>query len=353
MPTHFPTWKLSKKAGLLVRLFAVLLTPLPTLSGATEAFLYTFQEPHMGTLFTIRVWGSPEEAETVKSTVERSFQRVTELDRICSDYLPDSELNNFSRAPFGEPVRVSRNLFEVFQRAVAVADATDGAFDPTAGPLIRLWRTAKKNRRLPDQEHIASALFRTDYRHLDLDPVASTITKKIDGMLFDLGGIAKGYAADAALKILADAGYPRSLVAASGDIVVGDPPPGKDGWTIGIEALDIHIAPGDMQTVTLKNQAISTSGDARQFIEVDGVRYSHIVSTKTGLGLTERIAASVVAPDATTTDSYATAVTLLGEKQGLAFIEAHENVECRIVSLHGNKEVVTTSSGFPAGAPDK
>src|SRR5690606_3111523 len=105
-------------------------------------------------------------------------------------------------------------------------EETDGAFDVTAGPLVRLWRKAKRDRALPSPEQIASAKARTGFRHLVLDPEKRTITKQIDGMLFDLGGIAKGYAADAALALLKARGFPRALVAASGDIVTGDPPPG-------------------------------------------------------------------------------------------------------------------------------
>lgn len=337
----------SARAGHLVRLFAALVCLLPMSCRAEEKSLFTFQQPHMGTLFTIRIYGEKRESEMIKAAADKAFGRVAELNQICSDYLPESELNNFAREPSGKPIQVSRDLFDVFQKAVQLSEATGGAFDPTAGPLIRLWRTTKKNGRLPPPKNLSSALFRTDYRHLDLNPIQRTITKRIDGMLFDLGGIAKGYAADAAFLTLREAGYNQVLVAASGDIVVGDPPPGREGWTIGIETLDVTIAPEEMQTVTLKNQAISTSGDARQFIELDGVRYSHIVSTETGLGLTERIAATVIAPDATTTDSYATAVTLLGGKEGLKFIEGQKDIECRIVSLREGKEAITTTSGFP------
>lgn len=335
------------KAGLTVRLFATVLFLLPGLTRAETRTLFTFREPHMGTLFTIRIYGEKEEAESIKAAAGKAFDRVAGLNSICSDYLPESELNNFARGPSGLPIVVSRDLFDVFQKAIHLSKATRGAFDPTAGPLIRLWRTTKKNGRLPPPGNIDSALRRTGYRHLELDPAASTITKKIDGMLFDLGGIAKGYAADAALQVLREAGHTCVLVAASGDIVVGDPPPGKDGWTIGIEALDLRVAPKDMPTVILKNQAISTSGDARQFIELDGIRYSHIVSTETGLGLTERIAATVIAPDATTSDSYATAAVLLGKTRGLKFIEDRERIECRIVSLQDQTEIVTKSPGFP------
>ena len=316
----------------------ILLLITPACADEDSQQLYTFREPHMGTEFTIRTWTQQGKVDDLTLLSQKAFARVAELNQICSDYMPESELNEFAKAPSGQPIAVSEDLFAVFQMAGEVYKATDGAFDITAGPLIRNWRLSKKNRRLPEQDDLMYAMARTGFHHLDLDPEKRTITKRVDGMLFDLGGIAKGFAADAALAILREGGFPRTLVAASGDIVVGDPPPGKTGWKIGVETLDTKLKAKDLPVVTLANQAISTSGDTRQFIEIEGIRYSHIVSIETGLGLTERIAASVIAPNATTSDSYATAVTLLGVDQGLQFIESIPRVECRIVEEDGQQE---------------
>lgn len=313
--------------------------------------LHTFREPHMGTEFTIRVWTEQGKVKELTLLTEKAFERVAELNQICSDYLPESELSQFAKAPSGEPIPVSEDLFTVFQKAGEVYEATSGEFDITAGPLIRNWRLSRKNRRLPDKDKLLFAMARTGFHHLELDPEAQTITKRVDGMLFDLGGIAKGYAADAALAILSEGGFPRALVAASGDIVVGDPPPGKTGWRIGVETLDTDLTANDLPVIDLANQAISTSGDTRQFIEIDGTRYSHIVSIESGLGLTERIAASVVAPDATTSDSYATAVTLMGMEEGLRWIESVQDVECRILFLNDDSISTRESSGWPRTAP--
>lgn len=315
--------------------------------------LLTFKEPHMGVEFTIRIWARQGEVEEATLLARDAFVRVAELNRICSDYLPESELNDLARAPAGEPVPVSRDLYHLFDKAKLLSEQTDGAFDVTAGPLIRLWKLSRKNRSLPSPEQLARAHARTGSHLLELDPIQRTITKRSEGMLFDLGGIAKGYAADEALGILQNGGFPRALVAASGDIVVGDAPPGKKGWTIGLETLDLGKELSDLPTIILVNQAVSTSGDTRRYFEHDGVRYSHIVSVRTGLGLTERIGASVIAPDATTTDSYATAVTLLGKKEGLQFIENKREIECQIVALENGREVFFRSDGFTRFQPEK
>lgn len=314
---------------------------------ASDWRLLTFTEPHMGTTFTIRAWTEEGQVEDLTLSSRQAMKRIENLDRALSDYLPESEINLLAKAPANVAIPVSEDLFSVFQKAGDLTRKTDGAFDITAGPLIRLWKISRKNQKLPTQDQIESAKARTGFHHLVLDPDKRTVLKKIDGMLFDVGGIAKGYAADEALAMLKAGGFPRSLVAASGDIVVGEAPPGEAGWKIGIETLEIGHDLKDLQTVTLVNQAISTSGDTRRFFELDGVRYSHIVSTKTGLGLTERIGASVIAPDATTSDSFATAVTLLGAKDGLQFIENQRGIECQIVRLQDGHESFLRSDGFP------
>lgn len=336
------------KADLRVRLCCLLPAFLLTFLQAEESRLLTFAEPHMGTEFTIRAWTEEGREADLTLLVRKAFARVGELDAVLSDYRPESEINALAKAPANKPFAASDDLYRIFEISEQLADETGGAFDITAGPLVRLWRMSRKNDALPSPAQIASAKARTGFRHLVLDPDKRTLTKKIDGMLFDVGGIAKGYAADAALAILREGGSPRSLVAASGDIVVGDAPPGEAGWRIGIETLEVGRDPKDLQTVILVNQAISTSGDTRRFFEFEGVRYSHIVSTETGLGLTERIGASVLAPDATTADGHATAVALLGAKQGLQFIGNKRGIECQIVVLRDGREAFLRSDGFPS-----
>ena len=351
MTEPLPARNSEKKASHPVRLFCIalllaLLAALPAVSARGAEQLYTYKEPHMGIEFTIRSWAEEGQVADLTLVTREAFARIAALNRSLSDYLPESEINALAKAPSDLAFPVSGDLFALFETAGQLTAETDGAFDITAGPIIRLWRMGRKNRALPTADQIASAKARTGFHHLVLDREKRTILKKIDGMLFDLGGIAKGYAADAALSILKEGGFPRSLVAASGDIVVGDAPPGEPGWKIGIETLEIGHDLKDLETVTLVNAAISTSGDTRRYLELDGVRYSHIVSTRTGLGLTERIGASVIGPGATTSDSYATAVVLLGTKEGLQFIENKRGIECQIVALRDGREVFTHSDGF-------
>jgi len=337
--------KIQKRAGRTVRLFLGLLAWVSPLL-ADDLQLYTKTQPHMGTEFTLRTFAPVSSQEAVTAAFDQAFAQVEALNQICSDYLPESEILLFAKTPVGDRFAMSADLFKIFQVGESISKETNGAFDITAGPFVRLWRLSKKNRRLPTEDQIKTARFRTGFHLLEMDPPNRTVTKLSEGMLFDLGGIAKGYAADEALKILKESGFPNSLVSASGDIVAGNPPPGKEGWTIKLETHSTEHKSSPSLSITLSNAAVSTSGDASQFIEIDGKRFSHIVSTRTGLGLTESIAASVIAPNATLSDAYATAVTLLGKKEGLQFIENKREIECRIVALHNGQEATVTSHGF-------
>ena len=301
---------------------------------------YEFKSPHMGTLFSITLY-APNSA-TATNAAAAAFERVAALDRMMTDYDPDSELMQLCHQPVGVPARVSDDLFDVLEKAQHVAELSDGAFDATVGPHVRLWRRARRTQTLPSAEALAAAGEPVGYKKLRLDVWNRTVTLTAPNMQLDLGGIAKGYAADNALQVLNSKGISRALVAASGDIAVGDAPPGKPGWRVGISAPD---AEGSklVKMVLVRNVAVSTSGDTEQFVEINGMRYSHIVNPKTGIGLTERIQVSIVAKDAATTDGFATAVSVLGVKRGLALVESQPNLVALILRKSGNTTEVFTS----------
>lgn len=295
---------------------------------------YEFKQPHMGTLFTITLF-APDES-TAREAADAAFEKVASLDRMMSDYDPDSELMQLCRKPAGEPVRVSEELFHVLHRSQQVSELSDGAFDVTIGPLIRQWRRARRTETLPTSEQISRARESVGWRKLKLDSQNKTVTLTVQNMQLDLGGIAKGYAADKALEILRQRGVSRALVAASGDIAIGDPPPGKRGWRVGVgspasktQANQAGSATNEpiKETITLANTAISTSGDEQQFVTIDGIRYSHILDPRTGVGLTNHVQVSVIASCATDTDAFATTLCVLGKDRGLKLIKSQRGMK--------------------------
>jgi thiamine biosynthesis lipoprotein len=307
---------------------------------------FEFSEPHMGTLFRIVLYAPS--AGTAATASRAAFDRVAALDDIMSDYRADSELMRMCRQAGGPPVKVSGDLFRVLVAAQNIAARSDGAFDVTVGPVVRLWRAARRSHHLPDAQRLAEAESHVGYQRIRLDPEMQTVQLLERGMLLDLGGIAKGYAADAALAVLRQGGINCALVAGGGDIALGDPPPGKEGWSIGIASLDSPPSAAQ-RCVLLRNAAISTSGDAEQHVEIAGLRYSHIVDPKTGQALTGRRSATLIAPNCTTSDALATAVCVLGPKRGAALIESLTGTSMLMV-IEGPSGIETYESRFPIPA---
>lgn len=285
----------------------------------------------MGTLFTITLYAPDQTA--AEAAARDAFQRVEALDQVMSDYAADSELMRLCDRPYGRPVPVSADLFNVLKLSQRMSELSGGAFDVTVGPYVRLWRMARKKKLLPTENQIAALRPSVGWQKIQLDSRARTVTLLAPNMKLDLGGIGKGYAADEAMRVLNRHGIRCAVVAASGDIAVGDAPPGERGWKIGIAAIDAG-ANRITRTVILHNAGISTSGDSEQFVEIAGVRYSHIVNPVTGLGLINRIQDTVIGPDATTTDSLDTTVNLLGVQRGLALVESLPGTAALIITGH-------------------
>lgn len=304
---------------------------------------YTFTEMHMGTRFKIIVY-APDEATASKAT-RAAFARVAQLDGIMSDYKPASELMQLCAKAGGPPVQVSEELFYVLDRAQEVSRRCAGAFDVTVGPVVREWRFARKAQRLPEPDELKEAAGRVGYTKMVLDPKARTVQLKQAKMQLDLGGIGKGYAADEAVKELQRHGLTRVLVAAAGDIAAGDPPPGKDGWTVGIAPVaGPRNEPG--RFVLLDNSAVSTSGDAEQYVEVGGKRYSHIVDPRTGQALLGQFSATVTARKGIDADSLAKVVAVLGPEKGFKLIDDTEGAASLYVRKVDGKEQVFRSTRF-------
>ncbi len=249
----------------------------------------------MGTLVSITLYAEhPEQAQRAFSA---GFLRIAQLNRILSDYDPASELSRVCK--LNEPL--SDELLTVVQHAQKLASETDGAFDITVGLLSRLWRDARRDNRLPEQGEIEKALRSSGYRKLRLEGRRAICAAP--EMQLDAGGIGKGYAADEALAAMAKTGVTRALVAVGGDIAAGDAPPDRKEWRV--KVLD--------KTIGLVHAAVSTSGDEFQYLEVDGVRYSHVFDPRTGIALKNSRTVTVIAKSGIQADSLTKAIAVGGE----------------------------------------
>jgi len=276
-----------------------------------------YAELHMGVAVRLVLY-APDDA-TARRAARAAYARMAQLEDVMSDYRPESEVRRLAvRA--GADVPVSGDLFVVLARAVDLWRRSDGAFDPTVGPFVELWRAARRTGRLPPRAELDTAARRVGSDKVHLDSVARTVRLDAPGMRIDLGGIAKGYILDRALDALRAQGVTRALLEAGGDIVLGDAPPRRRGWRIALSEGDTILA----------NCAVSTSGDTEQFVIIGGVRYSHVIDPHTGMGLTSRREATVVAPDGVTADGLATALTVLDDERGARLLRSFPQAAARV-----------------------
>ena len=305
----------------------------------------------MGVPWTITVHA--ETGAAGDAAIAAGFAEVARLERILSDYDPQSELSRLSaQAPTVAPKPVSDDLWRVLERAIEIRDATDGAFDPTVGPLTSLWRQTRRSGRLPLPGKLAAAREAVGRETLRLVPDNRGVVLTRPAMRLDLGGIGMGYAVDRAVEVLNRHGITAAMVDASGDIAVTAAPPGTSGWKIAVAPLQPPgngtVAGDTGEHLLLTHAAVTTSGDAFQAVEIDGRRYSHIVDPRTGLGVAGPAAVTVMAPDCTTADALATAASVLGPETSAAVIAATPGCAARFVSTADGHMQLTQTPRWPS-----
>lgn len=270
---------------------------------------FRFTQQKMGSPFHLILFTT----DSIKATTiaNESFRLVDSLNNIFSDYIPASELNLLcTSAGTNTYVPLSPALYEIFLKAEEAWKNTNGKFDITVGPLTRLWRKARSEKYFPHPESIKKEKEKVGWNKLIIDKNTHRIKLLQPGMQLDLGGIAAGYMAQKVLDFLKTQGITSALVDASGDIVCSTAPPGKMGWTIGINQ------PNETQKllekyIELENRSVSTSGDVYQYIEYEGKKYSHIVDPQTGYGVNFQRNVTIISKDGTKADWLATAGSIL------------------------------------------
>lgn len=272
----------------------------------------------MDTLVTITV--VTDSGDGAEKAMDRAFDAINRLDALLNFFSEKSELSMINRKAGLSEVRVSPETMEVVEKAIETSDKTGGAFDVTIGPEISQWNFSLKMK--PVDESIKKRLGLVDYKLIQLDKANSTVYLKEKGMLMDLGGIAKGYAADKAVEELKKNGITSGLVAVAGEVkAFGRKLDGK-GWKVGIKD-PRSTGKNDeiMATVELNDAAISTSGDYQRYFILDGKRFHHILDPKTGYPAQECQSVSVIAGDGVYTDAFSTGVFVLGPEKGIALLQ--------------------------------
>ncbi|MFP4205601.1 MAG: FAD:protein FMN transferase [Spirochaetaceae bacterium] len=284
----------------------------------------------LGTTVTVRIYEGAEDR-----IFERVFERVKEIEERMStdeeDY-DNTELLEVNRNAGGRPVRVSEDTFHVVERALEYSRLSEGAFDVSIGPLVKLWGIGTERAGVPEQEKIEEILPRVDYSLVELDPEEQTIRLPDEGMALDVGAIAKGYAADEAARILTEAGVEHALLDFGGNIItVGHKPDGSP-WKIGIQN-PLEERGRFLGIVENGPMTVVTSGDYERNFEENDVRYHHIIDGDTGKpARTGLSSVTILTEDSTEADALSTALYVMGVERGAALAEELDGIEAAFVT---------------------
>ncbi len=304
---------------------------------------YSFQEPKMGSPFNIVIYSIDSLA--ANDAALATFNLVDTLNGIYSDYVETSELNRLCKtAGKNEWIDVPEPLFTILQNSEHASEISSGSFDITMGPVVRIWRKARREKKLPDPDSLKFARRLVSYKYIELDTLTHKVRLNKAGMQLDLGGIAKGDAAQRACTRLRELGFPYSLIDAGGDIVAGSTPPQIDGWKIAINLPETEELMS--RQLNLQNKAVATSGDLYQYVELNGKNYSHIINPANGYALTNSRNVTVIADAGDDADWLATACSILPIKKALRLIKNNASAEVQITVLKNNKPYFYRSSGF-------
>ena len=285
---------------------------------------HLFQGETMGTTFSVKVVGDLDDTrvEMLRSSITHT---VEQIDAAMSTYREDSELTRFNQSRTNHPFPVSGDTLVVFQRAVEVSEQTGGAFDITVGPLVDAWGFGPEGQpdTFPSDDEIDRLLDRVGYRKLEIDPVTSTIRKLDPLVSCDLSALAKGFAVDRVSELLDTEGVMGYLVEIGGEIRTSGSNDLRRAWQVAIERPDPGT-PAVYRLLALSDLALATSGDYRNYYQLDDRRISHTIDPRTGRPVSHGLASvSVIAPTCMEADAIATALEVLGPEDGYALAVEH------------------------------
>lgn len=268
---------------------------------------------------------------------EAALAEIDEMEDLLTVYGATSMMSFVNENAADRPVRTDGRLFSLLQRSAELTHRTDGAFDVTAGALIKAWGFFKGPRRLPSDDEIRAALATTGMQHVELAAAGQTVRYRVHGLEINLGSIGKGYAIDRAIRLLKEErGIAAALMTGGRSSVYGLGSPSGDGrgWLVGIE--DPFAPERRIATVRLRNRALGTSGTANQYFEAGGRRYGHVLDPRTGRPADNDLAsASVLAADAATADALATALFVMGLDKAADFCHNHPDIAALLVVKEG------------------
>ncbi|RKD33208.1 FAD:protein FMN transferase [Thermohalobacter berrensis] len=275
----------------------------------------------LGTIATVTLFDSDNE-----NILDKVFQRINEIEQRMSVNIEESDISKLNQNAGKEAVEVHEDVYYVLEMAKKYAQISNGAYEPTIGPLVDLWAIGTEDEKIPEDKEIKIALERIGFNNLQLLGNNKAFLKK-EGMKVDLGGIAKGYAADEVNRILTENGVKRAIIDLGGNVYVKGLKEDGSKWRVGIQN-PFEVRGNHIGIITLSNKAVVTSGDYERYFEEEGIRYHHILDRNTGYPARNEVAGvSVITDNSMVADALSTALFVLGVDKGLELVESMENVD--------------------------
>lgn len=327
----------------LKKLFSIIIVGILTFSTFTGCSIdknldspLSRTELFMGTVITVTLYDKGSE-----KVLDKAFDRVQEIENLVSINDGKTEVVEVNNSAGVNPVKVSEDTFNIVKKGLDYSIKSNGSFDISVGPLVKLWSIGLPEAKIPNIEEINDALTKVDYKKVHLDEENKTIFLEKPGMMLDLGAVAKGYTADEIAEVLRAEGVESAIINLGGNILAVGKKNNDNNWRIGIQ--DPLLDRGDtLGIIEVENKSIVTSGIYERYIEKDGVRYHHILSPETGYPYENEIAGvSIISDKSIDGDCLSTLVFSLGIDKGMEFVENIDNVEAIFVTK--DKKVLLTS----------
>lgn len=286
----------------------------------------------MGATFSVALYGT--DRASMEAAADAALAEAQRLDALLSNYRPESQWSTVNRSAAAKPVKVSAELFQLIAACLDYSRESEGAFDITVGPLMKIWGFYKSSGHLAPKSEVDAVLKKVGYRHVHLDAAARTVWFDMPGVELDPGGIGKGYAVDRMVEILKQKGFECALVAGSDSSIygLGAPPDEPRGWEVSIR--DPKNSRRSVARVYLKDMSLSTSGSYENFFRADGRTYSHLMDPRTGYPAQGTVSVSVVAPHTIDSEAWGKPYFV----NGLQWTAAHRRADFRVFLCQDAKD---------------
>ena len=295
----------------------------------------------LGTICRIKIFNYENNDIDSEQLLNEAFQIVEDIERRMSTIIPDSEISIVNNNSGIMPVKVSDDILFLIEESIAYSEITGGKFDISVGPLVKLWNIGNIDAKVPEEAEIRQKLSFVDYTDIEISLLNSTVFLRNKGMMLDLGGIAKGYAADKVRDYLLDHGVMYAIINMGGNVLVIGENPEERPWNIGIQD---PFKPGGtvMGIVKAADETIVTSGVYERYFIEDDVHYHHILDTNTGYPLDNGlVSVTIITNSSTKADALSTGIFALGLEKGMEMVETMDDVDAIFITENSGVFVST------------